>query len=94
MPNFNEIFLAKRKKKKSKYLKILPENSPCVKNAIYSKTSMTRRPIARLPGVIRTRFLSPYEILPVAQENKYMGNFVILSWNCMLCVLVRIASSR
>ena len=39
-------------------------------------------------------FLSPYEILPLAQENKYLRNFLILSWNCMLCVLIRIASSR
>ena len=31
-------------------------------------------------------FLSPYEILPIAQENKYLRNFLILSWNCMLCV--------
>ena len=40
-------------------------------------------------------FLSPYKILPIAQENKYLGIFfLILSWNCMLCVLIRIASSR
>ena len=37
-------------------------------------------------------FLSPYEILPIDQENKYLMNFLILSWNCMLCVLIRIAS--
>ena len=39
-------------------------------------------------------FLSPYEILPLAQENKYLGKFSYLSWNCMLCILIRIASSR
>ena len=42
-------------------------------------------------------FFSPYKILPIAQENKYLGifsYFLILSWNCMLCVLIRIASSR
>ena len=40
-------------------------------------------------------FFSPYKILPIAQENKYLGIFfLILSWNCMLCVLIRIASSR
>ena len=39
-------------------------------------------------------FLSPYEILPIAQENKYLRNFLILSWNCMLCVPIRIALSR
>ena len=32
-------------------------------------------------------FFSPYKILPIAQENKYLGIFyLILSWNCMLCV--------
>ena len=31
-------------------------------------------------------FFSPYKILPIAQENKYLGIFfLILSWNCMLC---------
>ena len=40
-------------------------------------------------------FFSPYEILPIAQENKYLRIFYfILSWNCMLCELIRIASSR
>ena len=39
-------------------------------------------------------FFSPYKILPIAQ-NKYLGTlFLNLSWNCMLCVLIRIASSR
>ena len=38
-------------------------------------------------------FLSPYEILPIAQETKYSGKFLILSWNYMLCVLSRIAPS-
>ena len=39
-------------------------------------------------------FFSPYTILPFAQENKYLGICLISSWNCMLCVLIRIASSR
>ena len=40
-------------------------------------------------------FFSPYKILPIAQENKCLGIFIlILSCNCMLCVLIRIASSR
>ena len=40
-------------------------------------------------------FFSPYKILPIAQENKYLGIFfLILSWNCMLCVFIRIASLR
>ena len=38
---------------------------------------MTRTPMARLPWLIRTRFffLSPYEILSIALENKYLGKF-------------------
>ena len=40
-------------------------------------------------------FFSSYKILQIAQENKYLGIFfLILSWNCMMCVLIRIASSR
>ena len=30
--------------------------------------------MARLPSIIRTRFLSPYEILPIGPENQYLGN--------------------
>ena len=41
-------------------------------------------------------FLSPYKILPIAQENKHFGVFqdffLIVSFNFMLCVLIRIAS--
>ena len=36
-------------------------------------------------------FFSVYEILSIAQENKYLRNIIILSWNFMLCVLIRIA---
>ena len=37
-------------------------------------------------------FFNPYKILPIAHENKYLVIFfLILSWNCMLCVLIRIA---
>ena len=39
-------------------------------------------------------FSSPYKILPISQGNKFLMIFPILSWNCMLCVLIRIASSR
>ena len=37
---------------------------------------MARTPMARLPCLIRTSFLSPYEILPIAQENKYLRFFL------------------
>ena len=36
-------------------------------------------------------FFSVYEVLSIAQENKYLRNIIILSWNFMLCVLIRIA---
>ena len=46
-------------------------------------------------------FFSPYKIFPIAQENKeiikeikYLMIFSYFIWNCMLCVLIRIASSR
>ena len=39
---------------------------------IYSITSMARTRMARLPWMIRTLFFSPYKILPIAQENKYL----------------------
>ena len=61
----------------------------------YSITSMARTRMARLPWIIRTLFFGTYKILQIAQENKYLGIFFLfLSWNCMLCVLIRIASSR
>ena len=41
----------------------------------YSLTSMARTRMARLPWMIRTFFFSPYKILPIAQENKYLGIF-------------------
>ena len=34
-------------------------------HCIHSKTSITRTLMARLPLMIRTHFLSPYEILPI-----------------------------
>ena len=36
---------------------------------------MARTRMARLPWMIRTLFFSPYKILPIAQENKYLGIF-------------------
>ena len=40
-------------------------------------------------------FFSPYKILPIAQKKQKFRDFLlILSWNCLLCVLIRIASSR
>ena len=41
-------------------------------------------------------FSSPYIILQIAQENKQLRKFYpeILSWNCMLYVLIRFTSLR
>ena len=56
----------------------------------YSETSMTRTPMACLPWMVRTSFLSPYEILPIAQENKYIicikGFFLLLFSHEIVCV--------
>ena len=41
---------------------------------LYSKTSIARTRMARLPWLIRTCFC-PYEILPIAPEIKYLSNF-------------------
>ena len=45
--------------------------------------------MARLPWLIRTRFLNPYEILPIVQVQNNSGNILNLTWICMLCVLIR-----
>ena len=40
-------------------------------------------------------FFSPYEILPIAQSKQIFREiFLFCRENCMLCVLIRIASSR
>ena len=60
----------------------------------YSRTSMAQTPIARLPWLIRTRFWVSTKFFRHLKKTNIYGNFLILSWNCMLCVLIRIASSR
>ena len=45
---------------------------------------MARTPMARLPWLIRTRILSPYEILSIALENKYIG-FFFLFYHEIVC---------
>ena len=39
---------------------------------------MARIRMARLPWMIRTRLQSLPKILPIAQENKYLGVFVFI----------------
>ena len=39
-------------------------------------------------------FFSPYKVLPVAQENKYLGIFSYIIMELYVEVLIRIASSR
>ena len=53
---------------------------------IYSITSMARTRMARLPWMIRTLFFSPYKILPIAQENKYLGIFFLFYHGIVCCV--------
>ena len=36
---------------------------------------MARTPMTRLPWLIQTFFLSPFAILLIAQENKYLRKF-------------------
>ena len=58
---------------------------------------MARTWMVRLPWMIRTLFFSPYKILPIAQENKYLGIFFLFYHVIiirMLYVLTRTASSR
>ena len=38
--------------------------------------------------------LSPNEILPIAEEKQISREIFLFFMNCMLCVLIRIASSR
>ena len=61
----------------------------------YSINSMARTRMARLPWMIRTLFQSLQN--PSNSSRKQIFKdffFLILSRNCMLCVLIRIASSR
>ena len=43
---------------------------------------------------ISNSFLSSFEILPIAQENKYLGKFYYFIVKLYVVVLIRIASSR
>ena len=47
---------------------------------------MARTRMARLPWMIRTLFFSPYKILPIAQENKYLGIFFLFYHGIVCCV--------
>ena len=47
---------------------------------------MTRTRMARLPWMIRTLFFSPYKILPIAQENNYLGFFFLFYDGIVCCV--------
>ena len=47
---------------------------------------MARTWMARLPWMIRTLFFSPYKILSIAQENKYLGIFCLFYHGIVCCV--------
>ena len=42
--------------------------------------------MARLPWLIRTLFLSPYEIVPIAPENKYLKEIFLFYYESVCCV--------
>ena len=44
--------------------------------------------MAHLPWLIRTRFWVPTKFFPYLNKTNIWGNFLILSWNCLLCVLM------
>ena len=47
---------------------------------LYSITSMAQTRMTRLSWMIQTLVFSPYKILPIAQENKYL---MIFSYSIM-----------
>ena len=58
---------------------------------------MARTQMARLPWMIQTLFFSPYKILPIAQENKYLGIFLfyfILFHHGIVCCVYSLESPR
>ena len=63
-------------------------------SVLYSRTSIARIRMFRLLWFIRNRSLVPTKFFRYLQKTNILGNFLILSWICMLCVLFRIASSR
>ena len=59
----------------------------------YSRTSVAKTPIARLPQLFRTRSGVPNKN-PRHFSEIILGGFLFYIENCMLCVLIRIASMR
>ena len=59
----------------------------------YRRTAIARTTMARLPWPIRTLWV-PRKFFRQLNKTHILGIFLILSWNCMLCKLIRIASSR
>ena len=54
---------------------------------------MARTRIARLPWKIRTLFFRPYKILPIAQENKYLG-IVFRFYHGIVCCVYSLESAH
>ena len=66
-------------------------NQPSVCQAINSITSMARTRMACLPWMIRTLFFQSIQNSSNSSRKQIFRDFfLILSWNCMLCVLIRI----
>ena len=52
----------------------------------YRKTNNSKTSIARTSKANSNSFLSPYEILPTAQENKYLGEIFAFYHESVCCV--------
>ena len=62
-------------------------------SSVWIWQTIVKPPTARLLWLIRTRFLVPTMFFDNSRKQIFR-NSLILSWNCMLCVLIRIALSR
>ena len=60
---------------------------------IYSRTSMARTPMARLPWMSRTHSWVRRDFLQIRYTDN-LGRFFFFFCKCMLCALIRIASTR
>ena len=66
---------------------------PNIRLYVYSRTSMARTPMAVYHGLFKFIFVSIRNFSD-SSRKQIEWSFLILLWNCMLCVLIRIASLR
>ena len=70
----------------------MDNNTRC--KAKYSRTSMARTLMPRLPRLFRNRSCVPWKKSHSFRFELILGDFVFYIENGILCVLIRIASSR